>query len=106
MQRNEFVPEMLSPAVLEALPMRLRGTGPVVRFLRECGAIPEASCVDGAGPVGVLVGEFRAWLADERGLAAATVRGYGNHATRSWPGWESRWTGCWRAWRRARSPRS
>jgi integrase/recombinase XerD len=80
MQRNELVPEMLSPAVLDVLPMRLRGTGPVVRFLRECGAIPEASCVDGAGSVGVLVAEFRAWLAVERGLAAETVRCYGSHA--------------------------
>ena len=52
----------------------------MVRFLRDCGAIPEASCVDGAGPVGLLVGEFREWLAGERGLAAETVRCYGNHA--------------------------
>jgi integrase/recombinase XerD len=80
MQRNRIGAEMLSPAVLEALPLGLRGTRPVVRFLRDCGAIPDASCVDGAGPVGLLVAEFRGWLAGERGLAVETVRCYGNHA--------------------------
>ena len=80
MQRNGITTEMLSPAVLDALPRRLRGTRPVVRFLRDCGAIPEASCAEDAGPVGLLVGEFRGWLAGERGLAAETVRCYGNHA--------------------------
>jgi integrase/recombinase XerD len=80
MKRNGIGAEMLSPAVLDALPRRLRGTRPVVRFLRDSGAIPEASCVDGAGPVGVVVAEFREWLAGERGLAAETVRCYGNHA--------------------------
>jgi len=80
MQRNGIGAEMLSPAVLDALPLGLRGTRPVVRFLRDCGAIPDASCVDGAGPVGLLVAEFREWLAGERGLAVETVRCYGNHA--------------------------
>jgi site-specific recombinase XerD len=79
MQRNGITAEMLSPAVLDALPLRLRGTRPVVRFLRSCGAIPEASWVDGAGPVGLVVAEFRRWLTDERCLAAATVRCYGIH---------------------------
>jgi len=36
--------------------------------------------VDGAGPVGLVVAEFREWLAGERGLAAEAVRCYGNHA--------------------------
>ena len=80
MQRAGITTETLSPAVLDALPLGLRGTRPVVRFLRDCGAIPEASCVDDAGPVGLLVGEFRGWLAGERGLAAESVRCYGNHA--------------------------
>jgi integrase/recombinase XerD len=80
MQRNGIGAEMLSPAVLDALPRRLRGTRPVVRFLRERGVIPDATCVDGVGPVGLVVGEFREWLAGERGLAAETVRCYGNHA--------------------------
>jgi site-specific recombinase XerD len=80
MQRAGITTETLSSAVLDALPLGLRGTRPVVRFLRDCGAIPEASCVDGAGPVGLLVGEFRGWLAGERGLAAESVRCYGNHA--------------------------
>jgi integrase/recombinase XerD len=86
MQRNGIGAEMLSPAVLDALPRRLRGTRPVVRFLRDCGAIPDASCVDGAGPVGLVVGEFREWLAGERSLAAETVRCYGNHA-QTFLGW-------------------
>lgn len=80
MQRNDITPEMLSPAVLDALPLRLRGTRPVVRFLRDCGAIPQALCVDGAGPVSLVVAEFRRWLDQDRGLAAETVRCYGNHA--------------------------
>jgi integrase/recombinase XerD len=80
MQWNGIGAEMLSPAVLDALPRRLRGTRPVVRFLRERGVIPDATCVDGVGPVGLVVGEFREWLAGERGLAAETVRCYGNHA--------------------------
>lgn len=80
MQRNGVACEALSPAVLDALPLGLRGTGPVVRFLRGCGAIPDGSCVDGVGPVGLLVAAFRGWLASERGLAAETVRCYGNHA--------------------------
>lgn len=80
MQRNGITPAMLSPAVLDALPLRLRGTRPVVGFLRGCGAIPPASCADGAGPVGLLVAEFRRWLDQERGLAPTTVRCYGSHA--------------------------
>lgn len=80
MGRNGITAQMLTPAVLDVLPSGLRGTRPVVGFLRDCGVIPEASCVDGAGSVGLLVGEFRAWLADERGLATATVRCYGGHA--------------------------
>lgn len=80
MQRNGITAEMLSPAVLDALPRRLRGTRPVVRFLRRCGAIPAASCAEDAGSVGLLVAEFREWLAEERSLAAETVRCYGNHA--------------------------
>ena len=79
MQRNQITPELLSPAVLDALRLGLRGTRPVVGFLRDRGAIPEASCGEG-GPVGLVVAEFRQWLAVERSLAAETVRCYGNHA--------------------------
>ncbi len=80
MQRNGFTAETLSPAVLATVPPGLRGTRPVVRFLRDGGATPDATRVDGAGPVGLLVGEFREWLAAERSLAAETARCYGNHA--------------------------
>lgn len=47
MGRNDITVGALSPAVLDALPMRLRGTGPVVGFLRDCGAIPWAPAPTG-----------------------------------------------------------
>ena len=80
MQQGDIAVGQLSPAVLERLPRRLSGTRPVVRFLRSCGAVPPASCVDGAGPAEVLAAEFSQWLAGERGLASTTVRCYGDRA--------------------------
>lgn len=80
MLRNGITTQMLSPSLLDALPLGLRGTRPVVGFLRSQGAVPEATCVGGTGPVAELVGQFRWWLVEERGLATETVRCYGNHA--------------------------
>lgn len=80
MQRGDFAAGQLSPAVLETVPPSLSGTRPVVRFLRACGAVPPASCVDDAAPVDRVVAEFVRWLAGERGLASATVRCYGDRA--------------------------
>jgi integrase/recombinase XerD len=80
MQREDIAAARLSPAVLERLPLRLSGTRPVVRFLRGCGAVPPASCVEGAAPVDLLVAEFARWLAGERGLASTTVRCYRDRA--------------------------
>ena len=80
MQQGDIAVGQLSPAVLERLPRRLSGTRPVVRFLRSCGAVPPASCVDGAGPAEVLAAEFAQWLAGERGLASTTVRCYRDRA--------------------------
>lgn len=80
MQREDIAAARLSPAVLERLPLRLSGTRPVVRFLRGCGAVPPASCVEGAAPVDILVAEFARWLAGERGLASTTVRCYRDRA--------------------------
>lgn len=76
MRRAGLQPAGLSPTVLEAMPARLRGTGPVVRFLRELGVVPAASCVEGAGPLEVLQAQFAGWLTGERGLARETVRCY------------------------------
>jgi integrase/recombinase XerD len=80
MQRVDIAAEQLTPAVLEALPLGLTGTRPVIRFLRGCDAVPPASCVDGAAPVELVVAEFRRWLVGERGLTSTTVRCYGDHA--------------------------
>ena len=80
MQRGDIAAGQLSPAVLETLPLRLRGTRPVVRFLRGCGAVPPASCVDGAAPVDLVIAEFARWLVGERGLASVTVRCYRDRA--------------------------
>ena len=82
MQREDIAPGQLNPVVLDALPRHLTGTRPVVRFLRGCGAIPPASCVDGAPPVEVLVGEFARWLTVERALSPVTVRCYSDRARR------------------------
>ena len=80
MQRGGITAGQLSPAVLESLPLSLSGTRPVVRFLRDCGAVPPASCVDGAAPVDLVVVEFERWLVGERGLASTTVRCYRDRA--------------------------
>jgi hypothetical protein len=55
----------------------------LVRVLRDQEKIMTAEGVSGwaeAGSADVVVVEFRAFLAGERGLAAETVRCYGNHA--------------------------
>jgi site-specific recombinase XerD len=52
-----------------------RGLGPLVRFLRECGAVPAAA--DGyQNPAEVLLAGYRDYLTGERGLAAESVRCY------------------------------
>lgn len=82
MQREDIAAGQLSPAMLQRLPLSLSGTRPVVRFLRGCGAAPLASCVDGAGPVDLVVAEFARWLVDERGLTSITVGSYRDRARR------------------------
>jgi site-specific recombinase XerC len=68
----------LTPHVLADV--RIAQLGPVLRFLREVGAVPAADSAVDAGPVEAVLAEFRGWLAEERSLSAATVRCYGTQA--------------------------
>lgn len=58
----------------------MRGWRPLLDYLREVGAIPAAVVL--LTPVGVLMGQYRLWLAGERGLASQTVLRYENTARR------------------------
>lgn len=78
LQTRALSPSGLTPQVVGEV--RIAGLGPVLRFLREIGEVPGAQSVVGATPVEVLLTEFRAWLAGERGLSAATVCCYGKQA--------------------------
>jgi integrase/recombinase XerD len=69
----------ITPQVADDLEAGVRGTGPVLRFLRHAAAV-DARTGSEAGPAAALLAEFGAWLAGERGLSAATVRGYRKHA--------------------------
>src|SRR6266550_2923048 len=53
---------------------------PLLSYLREAGVTPAAKPPQ--TPLGVLLGEYRIWLARERGLAAATVLRYESTARR------------------------
>ena len=55
--------------------MARRGLGPLLRFLRSRGVIPNAD-VSGDSPVAMLLAGYRVWLLGERGLAAEMVRCY------------------------------
>ena len=57
-----------------------RGLGPVLRFLRGVGVVPDLSEVDGRGPAVNLLVRYRAWLLSERCLAAESVRCYCSQA--------------------------
>jgi integrase/recombinase XerD len=52
-----------------------RGLGPMLRFLRGCGAIPRDVANEGT-PVEMLLADYRDYLLGERGLAAESVRCY------------------------------
>lgn len=71
-------PSELTPSVVAGV--GIRQLGPVLRSLREIGEVPAADDVIDAAPVEVLLAQFRAWLAEERGLSAATVGCYGKQA--------------------------
>ena len=53
---------------------------PLLRFLREIGATPPAS--PSTAPLDVLMGRYRVWMVEERGLAATTVLRYERTARR------------------------
>jgi len=53
---------------------------PLLSYLREAGVTPAAKPPQ--TPLGALLGEYRMWLARERGLAAATVLRYEGTARR------------------------
>jgi site-specific recombinase XerD len=57
-----------------------RAMMPLLSYLREAGVTPEAKPPE--TPLGALLGEYRMWLARERGLAAATVLRYEHTARR------------------------
>jgi len=57
-----------------------RGMVPLLSYLREAGVVAAAEPV--VTPLGALLRRYRSWLVQERGLAATTVRRYGNTARR------------------------
>jgi len=80
LEDRELTASGLTPPAAAALEAGLSGMGPVLQFLRETGAVPEAGSAAGPSPVEALLAEFRGWLARERGLSAATVGCYGKQA--------------------------
>lgn len=62
---------------------------PLLRYLREAGVVPVAR--PALTPLGVLLGRYRSWLIQDRGLAATTVLRYENTARRFLS--EQAWTG-------------
>jgi site-specific recombinase XerD len=58
----------------------MRAMAPLLRYLREVEVAPAAEPL--LTPLGALLGRYRSWLVDERGLAATTVRRYENTARR------------------------
>jgi len=57
-----------------------RAMAPLLRFLRECGIA--AARPPAASPVELLLEQYRAWMVNERNLAASTVLRYENTARR------------------------
>jgi len=57
-----------------------RAMVPLLSFLRDSGVVPAATPL--LTPLGVLLGQYRFWLVQERGLAATTVLRYENTARR------------------------
>lgn len=58
----------------------LRAMVPMLTYLREAGVVPAQSpCLS---PLGELLGQYRTWMVQERGLAAMTVLRYENTARR------------------------
>ena len=75
---GQFLAASLQPGYRQALGMR--GMRPLLGYLREAGVIPVGR--PSSTPVDMLVGRYRLWLVQERGLASATVLRYENTARR------------------------
>lgn len=58
----------------------MRGMAPLLSFLREAGVIPAADSA--LTPLDELLGRYRSWMVQERGLAALTVLRYESTARR------------------------
>lgn len=90
MIRNNLSPEDLTTArfgEFSALcragverPAGHRTLRPLVGYLRDLGAVPEATV--GTTPVNALVGRYRSWMAEDRALAQRTIRRYEETAQR------------------------
>ncbi len=78
LEDRALAPSGLTPQLV--VDVRIVQLGTVLRFLRELGEVPAADSVAEAGSVEAMLVEFRAWLAGERGLSAATVCSYGKQA--------------------------
>lgn len=78
MEDRALLPGGLTPRVVADV--HIAQLGPVLRFLRGVGEVPGADSAIDATPVEAVLAGFRAWLADERGLSAATVCCYGKQA--------------------------
>jgi integrase/recombinase XerD len=75
--------QALTPDIVKAFRAAQRpriesGLGAALRVLREHGVVPVQAISQ--EPVDVLMADYRRWLVAERGLAAETVRCYGNQA--------------------------
>ena len=57
-----------------------RAMGPLLAYLREAGVVPARNL--SLSPLGELLGQYRLWMVQERGLAAMTVLRYENTARR------------------------
>lgn len=82
-QLNEDVMAAFLAARSAAGRRRVLGTramAPLLSYLREAGVTPSAKQPE--TPLGVLLADYRIWLIEERGLAAATVLRYENTARR------------------------
>src|SRR5215469_9880902 len=75
-----LTPEAVKAFLAAQRPRVASGLGAALRVLREHGVVPRQA-VD-SDPVDVLIADYRRWLVVERGLAAETVRCYGNQAKR------------------------
>jgi site-specific recombinase XerD len=80
LEERELTAGAMTPPLAADLAAGLPGAGPLLRFLREAGVVLAAGDAAGAGLAEAMLAQFRAWLAGERGLSAATVACYAKQA--------------------------